>query len=323
MKFFKKFIIYLILFILVGELIVRISGWKATNVYKDISDPDIKWVHTPNHEGKTGDVTFKINSKGLRDYEYPYAKPKDTFRILAIGECSTFGVGVSLEDTFVKQLEEILNKNVPFKKFSRYEVINGGVIQYDDLQKVAFLKEYGLKYNPDFIIFTHDIAYRAWIEIKKSMHIFAKIDSKIPRNSYFLRYIHRRLVERIILYLSNLPHDASERYQERGPFLLKTEKALEQLSEISKSRNIPILIVLSSDSVLVRSTREIDRFFYDQCGDLGLPILNFNRSLFKEENANIFAISQRNPRPNRYAYRRIAEEIYKHIVTNTLEDELR
>ena len=60
-------------------------------------------------------VQVKINSKGLRDNEYPYEKPDDTYRILMLGDSFTFGYGVNIEDTMAKVLEENLNKKI-FKK---------------------------------------------------------------------------------------------------------------------------------------------------------------------------------------------------------------
>ena len=47
-----------------------------------------------------------FNSLGYRDYEFARIKPKGKFRILAVGDSQTFGIGINkLEDTFVKRLE--------------------------------------------------------------------------------------------------------------------------------------------------------------------------------------------------------------------------
>ena len=89
------------------EVIFRLPGIKApARLYEEIEDPDIRWVHLAGFEGKWGRTGYiKINSQGLRDREYPFDKPKDTFRIFAVGECLIVGDSVALEDSFVKQLE--------------------------------------------------------------------------------------------------------------------------------------------------------------------------------------------------------------------------
>jgi hypothetical protein len=52
------------------------------------------------------DVTYQINSYGLRDREFPLEKPPNTYRILMLGDSYTFGIGSNLEDTFSKRLEK-------------------------------------------------------------------------------------------------------------------------------------------------------------------------------------------------------------------------
>lgn len=53
------------------------------------------------------DITACTNHLGFRDYAYPVEK-KGKFRILVIGDSFTFGWGVALADTWVKQLEQKL-----------------------------------------------------------------------------------------------------------------------------------------------------------------------------------------------------------------------
>ncbi len=54
-------------------------------------------------------VEVKVNSKGLREYEYDYEKPPNTYRILVLGDSITFGWGVAFEKTYSKILEKKLN----------------------------------------------------------------------------------------------------------------------------------------------------------------------------------------------------------------------
>ena len=58
---------------------------------------------------KTRSVISHINRYGLRGPNIEPKKPEGVFRILALGDSFTFGEGVSDNETFVVQLEKILN----------------------------------------------------------------------------------------------------------------------------------------------------------------------------------------------------------------------
>ncbi len=101
------------------------------------------------------EVTYQINSYGLRDQEYPLEKPKDVFRILILGDSYTFGIGSNLEDTFSKILEKKLQTDYPDKKI---EVINGGCSSYSPLLEYLFLIYKGLALNPDMVLLNYDMS---------------------------------------------------------------------------------------------------------------------------------------------------------------------
>ncbi len=115
-------------------------------------DPSLGWFHIPNYEGWQRGWEFrvrrKINSKGLRDREYPYEKPEGVFRILVLGDSHAAGHGVDLQDAFPKVLEAQLNGNSPGK----FEVINGGVGGYGTANELAFFLTEAHKYEPDIVL---------------------------------------------------------------------------------------------------------------------------------------------------------------------------
>jgi len=88
-------------------------------------------------------VNYKTNSKGLRDKEYDYDKPRGKFRIVCLGDSVTFGWGISAGDRFTEILES---------KFRNVEVINIGVPAYGLDQMLLFLKREGVRYNPDLVV---------------------------------------------------------------------------------------------------------------------------------------------------------------------------
>lgn len=131
--------------------------------------------HVPNQEALLMGVYIKINSQGMRDYEYPISKDENTYRILVLGDSMTFGWGTPLEKTYPKVLERMLNENHPewdgksnqlcsespqnrpavahhVVPLQKYEVINTAVGNYNTVQEVTYFKERGIQYNPDMVL---------------------------------------------------------------------------------------------------------------------------------------------------------------------------
>jgi hypothetical protein len=101
------------------------------------------------------DVTYQINSYGLRDRDYPLEKPANTYRILMLGDSYTFGMVFILVDTFSKRLEKKMNEvGGPL----HYEVINGGCSSYSPLLEYLFLIHKGLALNPDLVVLNYDFS---------------------------------------------------------------------------------------------------------------------------------------------------------------------
>ena len=99
-----------------------------------------EWQHIP--------VT--INSHGLRGPERAYEKPAGVFRLLNLGDSIAMGWGVGEEDTYGRQLEDLLNQEA--RGDLRYEVINAGVPGWNPANQLAYLQAQGLKYEPDLIL---------------------------------------------------------------------------------------------------------------------------------------------------------------------------
>jgi len=96
--------------------------------------------------GEEGEL-IRINSAGMRDREYSREKPRDTLRIAAVGDSFTFGMGVDVEDTYVRQLQQLLEQDGV-----TIEIMNFGVIAYGMWQFEALLEEKILPYAPDAIV---------------------------------------------------------------------------------------------------------------------------------------------------------------------------
>lgn len=128
-----------------------IEMWNYARLLKQSVPDERSHVHRPFASARIMGAESTINSLGLRDREYSYDKPADTYRILVIGDSVTFGFGVRLEETYSKRLEKMLNDKYGAQG-RRYEVISAGVGNYNTTQELAFLKLEGYKYKPDFVL---------------------------------------------------------------------------------------------------------------------------------------------------------------------------
>jgi hypothetical protein len=123
--------------------------WKyAVRLKRPVANPNLSFVHVANSHAFLMGADVKINSQGLRDYEYPFEKRPGTYRIMMLGDSTTFGWGVPLENTAAKILERKLNngRTTGNKKF---EVINAGIGNYDTVQEVTYYATRGRAFHPE------------------------------------------------------------------------------------------------------------------------------------------------------------------------------
>lgn len=112
-------------------------------------DPLLRYELAPG--STNGDSV--INRDGLRDREFPLAKPPHTFRIACIGDSITFGFGVDqAADTYPKRLEYLLNTYCATPD-QHFEVMNFGVPGYNLKEIVENVQVRVLKYHPDLVIY--------------------------------------------------------------------------------------------------------------------------------------------------------------------------
>ena len=147
-------IIFFSLFL--GEAFCRIAGVGQPNLtitgpkqlYAADSDPQIAFRMRPEYNDFVYGSQVAINSKGLRDREYPYEKPAGKKRILVLGDSVAFGYGAKMEETFAKQWENWAHQNGG----ENLEIINSGVPAYTTTQEVRWFETEGLRYQPDAVV---------------------------------------------------------------------------------------------------------------------------------------------------------------------------
>jgi len=110
------------------------------------------WFVPESHEYQTW---VETNSQGWPDREHTREKPKETYRILIVGDSFVENLQVPFNDRFFIQLEDKLKTSseitLPEGK-STVEVIAMGRGNTGTAQQYLFLRDYGLSYKPDLVL---------------------------------------------------------------------------------------------------------------------------------------------------------------------------
>ncbi len=112
------------------------------------------WVHKPNvrmvYERSVFRIPVRFSNIGLRDRDYPFAKPPKTCRIGILGDSFVEAMQVPFDSMLSERLEARL---VASPRDERgYEVINFGVSGYGTCQQLLLLEELVLRFEPDVVV---------------------------------------------------------------------------------------------------------------------------------------------------------------------------
>ncbi len=151
----------LLFFFAVTEIVVRFAF--PTNELFSAAGTDpaifqestlIPWTLKPNATAHfvalDFDTEVTINSFGLRDKNRTLEKDNNVYRILIVGDSFTYGFGVNNNETYPAILEGLLNS---LNSDNQFEVWNAGFASgYTEDTFYLYLRDIGLKFNPDVII---------------------------------------------------------------------------------------------------------------------------------------------------------------------------
>lgn len=152
--------LFFLILLMLSEASVRIFYPQKTSTQIISSSPAvfeegkfISWQFKPNSTGRmvTGEfnVSYKINSFGMRDIERDIVKKNGIKRILVLGDSFTEGVGVEQNQTYPSMLEKIMNEK---NNATRFEVWNAGVGGYAPDTEYVYLKNNIGKIKPDMVM---------------------------------------------------------------------------------------------------------------------------------------------------------------------------
>jgi len=212
--------------------------WKyAVKLKRPVANPDLSFSHAPNRSAFLMGVPVSINSEGLRDREFSLEKPAGVYRVMMLGDSTTFGWGVQQEDTAAKFLERKLNADLP-AGYSRVEVMNTGVGNYDTVQEVSYYETIGWKYDPDLVVLVFFINDPEPVAIEKKGFL---IDS-----SYLIAFATNRF-DGLLRHAGARPDWKTyyaSLYEDGRPGFEACKKALVSLANSTRSHDAKLLVAI-------------------------------------------------------------------------------
>jgi hypothetical protein len=212
--------------------------WKyAVQLKHTVSDPKLSFAHVPNRHAFLMGVDVRINSQGLRDYEYPLEKPPGVYRIMLLGDSTTLGWGVPLNETAAKILERELNtQRVP--GYQRFEVINAGVGNYDTVQEVTYYETQGRAFHPDLVVLVYFINDPEPVPIEKKGFLIDR--------SYLVAFVSNRF-DGVLRRLGARPDWKtyySSLYNDNLPGFQGCKAALRDLARTTRNDHTKLLVAI-------------------------------------------------------------------------------
>jgi lysophospholipase L1-like esterase len=133
--------------------LIRVLGLPALNDILEF-DPVLFWRLKPELrgfrvEGRIRDHPMDFRVTTHRSLRSPEVGARTRFRVLALGDSCTFGIGVEDGETWPAHLERRLRESGVDA-----EVVNAGVPGYTAFQGKRFLETRGLELAPDLVIVT-------------------------------------------------------------------------------------------------------------------------------------------------------------------------
>jgi lysophospholipase L1-like esterase len=238
--------------------------WKyAVQLKQPVDDSDVAFVHVPNGHAFLMGVDVRTNAHGMRDVDVDVKKAEGVYRILVLGDSTTFGWGVSLESTIPKLLEAELNSSsgkmigatadrsassvsnegshsgaTPNGAPTRFEVLNAGVGNYNTVQEVASYQSQGRRFHPDLVILVYFINDAEPVAREK--------DGFLLRRSYTSAFVASRF-DSLLRFIGTRPEWKDyyrSLYDEQRPGWIATVRALRSLARTTREENVPLVVAM-------------------------------------------------------------------------------
>ena len=224
-----------IAFFLMSEILLRLMDWpKITAAFEHnapfwSTDPDLTNKKFAHKEEKTH-FYVSTNEDGLRNTSDKITTlESNKKRIMTLGCSTTFGWGVSDQESYPSVLQELIQPKNP-----DYEVVNGGQPGFTSFQGMWFWNKILKNYTPDFVVIGYIVQDSRKAAYSDKSQAILQGDNRYLKNHFLYRsksYLALRSV------LGGVQIRAKERKQgddSTGVYRVSTEEYAENIKNLVK-----------------------------------------------------------------------------------------
>jgi hypothetical protein len=302
----------ILVFLVLWEGVLRLCGYGNLEVYAP--DTKLYWRLKPNQDcyTKVGHQPVHINSRGTRGPEFAAVKPANTLRILSLGDSRTFGWGLPDEETYSRQLEQLLREHFDGKHRTsniehptsngptpnpsqegskRVEVINAGVNAWSFSQMQVFFRDFGLKWSPDFVVLAEANLWTQFSE-RNSDEFVKKFMSRVHLKNLLRRcaIYHFAIEVKLQAFYQRyrtkfIPVDPKQdtlfKEQQQSDPDAVFQSAIEDLCRTAQSNGVKPVLLFQPTLDDLSSTNQSHVLTVKQAvsAKLGVPLVNLTRDL--------------------------------------------
>ena len=284
-----------------------------------VEDPFLMWALKPGYKG--GPIA--ISSMGFRDIEYDKKKNAGVFRILCLGDSTTFGYGIPLESTYHSLLEDRLNCRQE-RGGRRYDVINAGVVGYTSLQGLGMLLFRGAEFKPDLVT--------AYFGVNETICRFYLSDAdimKLGRPQWLKTFINKWLLKSEIVRVLHKLKNGEEKTGRKPTARISSDdyrNTILRLKDACQQNGARLLLISpalqvdghqADDRVLkiIRYRRVLEQ----TAVEAGIPLLTIPElTEYASGDSSALFLTGDSVHPNRAGHRLIMQRLYDFIIENGL-----
>jgi lysophospholipase L1-like esterase len=210
----------------------------------------------PGSEGKMFNSNIHINNLGFRGKEITRDKG-DAYRIIILGESTTFGATINKEDRpWPEVLEEMIRERLKLRR--PVEVINAGVPAYTLLDSLNRLSSDIFPIHPDLLICYH--GYNGFFLLHEgSLHHPEQPPAFIERPVKLLANIEYNL--KMAAFKRRMAHKSEKKFSGESVLNTPYARAYEELIQAAGSNHVRLAIADFSMAVTPDSSTDVIEFY--------------------------------------------------------------
>jgi lysophospholipase L1-like esterase len=291
--------------------------WKyAVKLKRPVANPDLSFAHATNRSAFLMGVPVSINSEGLRDREFSLEKPPGVYRVMMLGDSTTFGWGVRQEDTAAKFLERKLSAALP-AGYSGVEVMNAGVGNYNTVQEVTYYETIGWKYHPDLVVLVFFINDPEPVPVEKKGFLIDR--------SYLIAFATNR-IDGVMRHIGARPDWKTyygSLYDDDRPGFRACKKALISLANSTRSDGAKLLVAMLPELHQINGDSYPFKAAHQKIKDVmaaeNVPVLELIDGLKDRGPEETLWVTPLDDHPNAKANALISDQLDQWILENTVK----